>query len=326
MIKVKNPRIQSVIELLTYNNETKLGFLLVSGLVVSAIVIALTGISVLPYDPIKQNVGPPLGAPSLQHIFGTDILGRDVFSRILYATPNDVFVSFVVVGVSLLVGALLGATAGYRGGLLDEALMRCTDIIFAIPALVLAISIGVILGPGIIHMMYALLIIWWPPYARLARGEALRVSHQNYIEAAKASGIGSVRILTRHVLPNILTPMVAYATIDIGSVVIIYAGLHFKELFLERNVAGYKCICHSPVLLKVPEEYHYRLVVACAEAFLFGKCSIRVNFIDQKIHECKKRQGDHKCHQCKLPGISETVHQSNGRIKKSSHNHRRQHI
>jgi peptide/nickel transport system permease protein len=230
MIKVKDPRIQSIIELLTYNNETKLGFLLVSGLVVSAIVIALTGISVLPYDPIKQNVGPALGAPSLQHLFGTDILGRDVFSRILYATPNDVFVSFVVVGVSLLVGALLGATAGYRGGLLDEALMRYTDIIFAIPALVLAISIGVILGPGIIHMMYALLIIWWPPYARLARGEALRVSHQNYIEAAKASGIGSIRILTRHVLPNILTPMVAYATIDIGSVVIIYAGLSYLGL------------------------------------------------------------------------------------------------
>jgi len=230
MIKVKNPRIQSVIELLTYNNETKLGFLLVSGLVVSAIVIALTGISVLPYDPIKQNVGPALGAPSLQHLFGTDILGRDVFSRILYATPNDVFVSFVVVGVSLLVGALLGATAGYRGGLLDEALMRYTDIIFAIPALVLAISIAVILGPGIIHMMYALLIIWWPPYARLARGEALRVSHQNYIEAAKASGIGSIRILTRHVLPNILTPMLAYATIDIGSVVIIYAGLSYLGL------------------------------------------------------------------------------------------------
>jgi peptide/nickel transport system permease protein len=230
MIKVKNPRTQYVIDLLNYNNETKLGFLLVSAIVVSAIVIALAGDSVLPYDPIKQNVGPPLGGPSLQHLFGTDILGRDVLSRILSATPNDVFVSFVVVGVSLLVGALLGATAGYRGGLLDEALMRYTDIIFAIPALVLAISIGVILGPGIIHMMYALLIIWWPPYARLARGEALRVSHQNYIEAAKASGIGSIRILTRHVLPNILTPMLAYATIDIGSVVIIYAGLSYLGL------------------------------------------------------------------------------------------------
>lgn len=221
---------QYVIELLTYNNETKLGALLVSAIVASAIVVALAGNSILPYDPIKQNVGPPLGGPSLQHLFGTDILGRDVFSRIVYATPNDVFVSFVVVGVSLLVGALLGATAGYRGGLLDEALMRYTDVIFAIPALVLAISIAVILGPGIIHMMYALLIIWWPPYARLARGEALRVSHQNYIEAAKASGIGGIRILTRHVLPNILTPMLAYASIDMGSVVIIYAGLSYLGL------------------------------------------------------------------------------------------------
>jgi peptide/nickel transport system permease protein len=215
---------------MTYNNETKLGFFFVAAIAIIAIVVGLTGDSFLPYDPIKQNVGPALGAPSLQHPFGTDIVGRDVFSRMLYATPNDVFVSFVVVGVSLLVGALLGASAGYRGGLLDEALMRCTDVIFAIPALVLAISIAVILGPGIVHMMYALLIIWWPPYARLARGEALRVSHQNYIEAAKASGIGGFRILTRHVLPNILTPMVAYASIDIGSVVIIYAGLSYLGL------------------------------------------------------------------------------------------------
>ena len=230
MTRFKNPRLQYVFELLTYNNETKLGFFFVAAIAIVAIGVGLTGDGLLPYDPIKQNVGPALGAPSLQHPFGTDILGRDVFSRMLYATPNDVFVSFVVVGVSLLVGALLGATAGYRGGLLDEALMRYTDIIFAIPALVLAISIAVILGPGIIHMMYALLIIWWPPYARLARGEALRVSHQNYIEAAKASGIGSSRILTRHVLPNILTPMIAYASIDIGSVIIIYAGLSYLGL------------------------------------------------------------------------------------------------
>ena len=221
---------QYAFELLTYNNETKLGFFFVAAIAIVAIGVGLTGDGLLPYDPIKQNVGPALSAPSLQHLFGTDILGRDVFSRMLSATPNDVFVSFVVVGVSLLVGALLGATAGYRGGLLDEALMRYTDVIFAIPALVLAISIAVILGPGIIHMMYALLIIWWPPYARLARGEALRVSHQNYIEAAKASGIGGFRILTRHVLPNILTPMIAYASIDIGSVIIIYAGLSYLGL------------------------------------------------------------------------------------------------
>jgi len=228
--RFKNPRLQYVFELLTYNNETKLGFFFVAAIAIVAIGVGLTGDVLLPYDPIKQNVGPALGAPSLQHLFGTDILGRDVFSRMLYATPNDVFVSFVVVGVSFLVGALLGATAGYRGGLLDEALMRYTDVIFAIPALVLAISIAIILGPGIIHMMYALLIIWWPPYARLARGEALRVSHQNYIEAAKASGIGGFRILTRHVLPNILTPMIAYASIDIGSVIIIYAGLSYLGL------------------------------------------------------------------------------------------------
>ena len=230
MIHFKNARLQQTIELLTFNNETKVGFLLVIGIVLIAIAVGVGRNSVVPYDPIEQNTGPALAAPSLQHLFGTDLTGRDVFSRVLYATPNDVLVSFIVVGVSFTLGAIIGVVAGYRGGLLDEALMRSTDVIFAIPALVLAISIAVILGPGMINMMYALLIIWWPPYARLARGEALRVSHFNYVEAARASGLRTATILRRHVLPNILSPMVAYATIDMGSVVIIYAGLSYLGL------------------------------------------------------------------------------------------------
>ena len=230
MNQVKNARLQQIVELLTFNNETKLGFLVVSCIILVSIIVAIGKTSVVPYNPIEQNTGPPLAGPSIQHLFGTDITGRDVFSRVLYATPNDVMVSFVVVGVSFIFGALMGVVAGYRGGLLDEVLMRSTDVIFAIPALVLAISIAVILGPGLINMMYALLIIWWPPYARLARGEALRVSHFNYIEAAKASGLRTGTILRRHILPNILSPMVAYATIDMGSVVIIYAGLSYLGL------------------------------------------------------------------------------------------------
>ena len=108
--------------------------------------------------------------------------------------------------------------------------MRFTDVIFALPALVLAMSIGVALGPGVTNMMIALMIIWWPPYARLARGEALRVAHQNYIEAARLSGLGTMKILFKHVLRNIVVTMLVYATLDIGTVILVYSGLSYLGL------------------------------------------------------------------------------------------------
>ena len=215
------------------SNEAKLGLAIIIVFLATSIVIAIAGKSVLPYNPIEQNVGPILASPSPAHLFGTDNLGRDVYSRIVFATPNDLLVSFIVIASSFAVGLVLGGIAGFWGGILDEILMRSTDVIFAIPALVLAMSIAVILGPGLVHMMYALMIIWWPPYARLARGEALRVSEQNFIEAAKTSGIRTFRILRKHLIPNILSPMLAYATLDIGTVVVVYAGLSYLGLSVQ---------------------------------------------------------------------------------------------
>ena len=161
---------------------------------------------------------------------GTDIQGRDLLSRLIVATPNDVAVSLAVVGVALAVGIIIGSVAAFRGGLLDEALMRFTDVIFALPALVLAMAIGVTLGPGVTNMMIALMIIWWPPYARLARGEALRVAHQNYIEAARLSGMSTTKILFKHVFRSILVTMLVYATLDIGTVILVYSGLSYLGL------------------------------------------------------------------------------------------------
>jgi peptide/nickel transport system permease protein len=201
--------------------------------VVTAIVVSishLVGFQVTPFDPIAQNVGPPLAPPSLAHLAGTDVQGRDLLSRLIVATPNDLAVSLGVVGFALAAGAIIGSVAAFRGGLLDEALMRFTDAIFALPALVLAMAIGVTLGPGVTNMMLALMIIWWPPYARLARGEALRVSHQNYIEAARLSGLGTAKILFKHVLRNILITMFVYATLDIGTVILVYSGLSYLGL------------------------------------------------------------------------------------------------
>lgn len=219
--------------MLRRSKEALVGAVIVCGLLLVAVVVAMStflGIQITPYDPIQQNVGPALAAPSLVHLMGTDINGRDLLSRIVVATPNDVGVGLAVVGVALALGLIIGSVAAFRGGLLDEALMRFTDVIFALPVLVIAMAIAVTLGPGVSNMMIALMIIWWPPYARLARGEALRVSHQNYIEAARISGMSTAKILFKHVFRAIIVTMLVYATLDIGTVILLYSGLSYLGL------------------------------------------------------------------------------------------------
>jgi peptide/nickel transport system permease protein len=221
------------LRLILRNKEAIIGGIIVVAFLLIALSVAacnLLGIQITPFDPIQQNVGPIAAAPSLAHLMGTDLQGRDLFSRIIVATPNDMAVSLAVVGFALASGAIIGSVAALRGGFFDEVLMRFTDVIFALPAVVIAMAIAINLGPGVTHMMIALMIIWWPPYARLARGEALRVTHQNYIEAARLSGAGTVKILFKHVLRGILATMLVYATLDIGTVILVYAGLSYLGL------------------------------------------------------------------------------------------------
>lgn len=183
-----------------------------------------------PPNPLPNQGSPPFLPPSFSHPFGTDNLGRDLFSRIVSATPYDAVVGYLVVGSAIFVGVILGGYAGLRGGLLDEILMRFTDVFFAMPVLLIAIVVGAVLGGGILNMMVALMVVWWPPYARLARGEALKVAHQSYVEAAHISGIKPRNILFRHILPNISGTMLVYATLDVGTVVLVYSGLTFLGL------------------------------------------------------------------------------------------------
>jgi peptide/nickel transport system permease protein len=226
-------RFRTILSSIRSNKGALIGFIIVAFFIVTSIVEALGQyfkIKVTPYNPLQISVGPNLAPPSLQHLFGTDNLGRDVFSRILVATPNDVGVSLAVISFALIVGAVVGCYAGFHGGLWDEALMRITDIFFAIPALVLAMAIALALGPGITNMTVALMVIWWPPYARLARGETLKIAHQNYIEAAKLSGSGISKIIFGHALPNIALTLLIYASLDVGTVILVYAGLNFLGL------------------------------------------------------------------------------------------------
>lgn len=161
-----------ILPLLLRNVEATIGLVIVAiyiGVGLAAAISGLLRFQITPYDPLQQNTGVSLGAPSISHYFGTDFLGCDVFSRVVASIPNGLVASFCVVAVAITVGALIGAVAAFKGGLFDELLMRFTDVIFALPALVIAMVIAVALGPGLTHMMIALMVIWWPPYARVAR-------------------------------------------------------------------------------------------------------------------------------------------------------------
>jgi peptide/nickel transport system permease protein len=168
--------------------------------------------------------------PSVTHLFGTDDLGRDIFSRVIAGTPFDAQIAFVVVLISLALGGSIGAFAGYLGGRAEEIMMRVTDIFLSFPALVLAMAVAIAIGPGLTNAMMALLVVWWPWYARIGRGEALSIKSSQYIEAAHAAGLSSLQIVTRHVLPNILMPLLVYATLDISNVVLTGSILSFIGL------------------------------------------------------------------------------------------------
>jgi peptide/nickel transport system permease protein len=226
-------RFRPDLKILRSNKEVMVGGFVVAIYLLTALFVEiakLLKIRVTPYNPLQQNVGPALAPPSLDHLFGTDLLGRDVFSRIIAATPNDVAIGLVVISTSITIGVIVGSISASRPGLLDELLMRCTDTFFALPALVIAMVIAVALGPGLVNMMMALAIIWWPQYARLARGEALKIFHQNYVESARTFGRSTWKIIVKHVVPNIFTTMLVYATLDIGTVIVAYSGLSYLGL------------------------------------------------------------------------------------------------
>jgi len=230
MIVGMKKSVKNALKLVTSNAQSKIGFSIVSVFLAVAIVEGIFGWSILPYNPLKAFTGPPFSPPSPAHLFGTEQLGRDLFSRMVAGTPVDAYVSFFVVAVALLLGGFLGAVAGYSGGLADEVLMRTTDIFFTIPTLLIAIVIVFILGTGPVNVMIALAIIWWPPYARLSRAEALRLKNMNFVKSARLSNLSTFRILMRHIFRVSLTTLFIYATLDIGTVILTYSGLSYLGL------------------------------------------------------------------------------------------------
>ena len=194
------------------------------------VMVALLAPLVAPYDPIDQQVRQRLQAPSAAHLLGVDELGRDVFSRVLYGCRVSLPVAAVVVLAATLFGTLYGGLAGFAGAWLDEGAMRLVDMVLAFPSLILAMAIAAALGPSIQNSMLALLLVWWPPYARVARGQVLGLKHRDFVTAARALGMSEGRILLRHVLPNALAPALVLSTMDFGNAIIITAALSFLGL------------------------------------------------------------------------------------------------
>lgn len=182
---------------------------------------------VAPMDPVNQVLTQRLEPPSAEHWLGMDQLGRDVFSRLLYGARISLTVGLVVVISSVILGTLVGLTAGYMGGWVDEVLMRVTDIFLAFPPLILAMSIAGALGPNLNNAMVAIAVVTWPVYARLVRGQVLALREREFVQAARGIGAPTPRILFRHLLPNSLAPILVQASFDMGGAILAAAGLSF---------------------------------------------------------------------------------------------------
>jgi len=194
------------------------------------VLVALAAPLLAPYPPDAIHPEMALQPPSLHHLFGTDQVGRDVFSRVIYGARVSPLVALLVLLFACAAGIPLGVLAGYFGGAGDEVIMRVTDIFLAFPSLLLALAFAAVLPPSLTSLTIAITITWWPWYARLVRGQAASVAGRPYVEACRALGIPSWRILLRHVLPNSVTPVIVQVSLDFGGVILTASALSFLGL------------------------------------------------------------------------------------------------
>lgn len=193
------------------------------------VLVALTVDFWAPYDPLK-TVAKRLRPPSADHWLGTDVIGRDVLTRTLYGARESMTIAVAVVAVAVAIGSALGAISGFFGGLLGGAIMRLVDVTLSFPPVLLAMAVAASLGPGLQNAALAMVIVWWPVYARLMRGQVLEVKQRDHVEAAIAGGASRWRLLSKHILSLCWTPTLVNATMDFGQVVLLAASLSFIGL------------------------------------------------------------------------------------------------
>ena len=197
------------------------------------VLVALAAPLLAPFPADAGSATHPvsaLQAPSLHHLFGTDQVGRDVFSRILYGARVSPLIALFVLVIACVVGIPLGVVAGYFGGVADEVIMRITDVFLAFPSLLLSLAFAAVLPPSLTSLTIAIAITWWPWYTRLIRGQAASVAGRPYVESCRALGIPTWRILLRHVLPNAVTPLIVQVSLDVGGVILTASALSFLGL------------------------------------------------------------------------------------------------
>ncbi|MCL0096285.1 nickel ABC transporter permease subunit NikC [Thermodesulfovibrionales bacterium] len=201
-----------------------------AGIILVLIFIAVLAPFIAPHDPIEQNLEHRLLSPNTEYLLGTDNLGRCILSRLIHGTSVSLQIGVMVVGIAAFVGVTLGLVAGYRGGLIDELIMRIVDILLAFPGIILALVIAGILGPSLFNIMLALAVVGWTSYARVVRGAVLSVKEKEFVEAARALGAGEARIMFRHILPNVMAPVIVMATLGMAHVILAAAALGFLGL------------------------------------------------------------------------------------------------
>jgi peptide/nickel transport system permease protein len=225
----KNSQLMEVWKRLKKNKLALVGL----AIIVLLVLVAIFANVIAPYDYATQDLKNIFKFPSSKHIFGTDEFGRDIFSRVIYGSRISLEVGFIAVSISVITGGILGAVAGYYGGVIDNIIMRLMDILLAIPQILLAISIVAALGPGLSNLMLAVGISSIPGYARIVRASVLSVKDQEFVEAAKAAGSSDLRIIFKHIIPNVMAPIIVQATLGVAIAILTAAGLSFIGLGIQ---------------------------------------------------------------------------------------------
>ncbi|WP_025209490.1 ABC transporter permease [Hippea sp. KM1] len=206
------------------------------------VILAVFASHIAPYSPYEIDPNNILKPPNIHHLFGTDRLGRDVFSRVVYASRISMEVSFIAVGISTSIGVIYGAVSGYFGGWVDALMMRFVDVMLTFPVFFLILAVVVVLGPSIFNVMVVIGLTGWMGIARIVRAESLKIRELGYVQAAKLLNKSDIYILFRHIIPNCLSPVVVYATLGVGSAILAESALSFLGLGVQPPTASWGSI------------------------------------------------------------------------------------